>query len=172
VTTQRELSLMAPAVSIDRHLKFTGGHLLHRVSSFCRLFRVRVVGELCLRAGTEIIQEIGQFIVERCDQKELHSCCGIVHFPRLGSNTSRLLSVILFFCWRLGIHTDSVSQSELGRLAERLCRRRSAANTEQGVGIRLRGDRYISRNSLCMRRDSSWLKLSSKASSGSGLPNA
>ena len=58
-----------------------------------------------MQGGNESIGEIGQFIVKRCNQKELRPRFPIMHLPRLGSNAARLLPVILIsFRW-LGKHS-------------------------------------------------------------------
>jgi hypothetical protein len=77
---------------------------LHGVGSFCRIPHARITGELGVQGRNENICKVGQFIVKRCDHKELRSRLWVMDLPCLGSNLSRLLAVILISFRRFRTH--------------------------------------------------------------------
>ena len=86
LTTQSELSSIAPGVSIASDPKSHGAFLLQGVSP--------------PRHGIDLqrrncpVGEIGQLIVERCDQKELFSHVRILDLACHGSDGLRFLPAI------------------------------------------------------------------------------
>jgi hypothetical protein len=79
-----------------------------------------------------VLGDIGQFIVERCDQHELLLYFRILHLTRDGANRLRFLPIILsLVCWQSRIHClDDYLDERKRRLAEHFCRRRSGVSIE------------------------------------------
>jgi hypothetical protein len=79
-----------------------------------------------------VLGDVGQFVVERCDQKELVTYFWILHFTRDSANGLRFMSVIQSgFLWQRGIHGifTSICVGH-ARLAEHFCRRGSGRRSE------------------------------------------
>jgi len=79
-----------------------------------------------------VLGHIGQFIVERCDQRELLLYFRILHLARDSANGLRFLPIIGSLVNRQsGIHCLDVYLREgKRRLAEHFCRRRSGVSIE------------------------------------------
>jgi hypothetical protein len=79
-----------------------------------------------------VLGNIGQFIVERCDQQELLLYFRILHLARDGANVLRLVPAIWSRIFEpRGIHGVFMSTlGGTGRLAEHFCRRHSAVRSE------------------------------------------
>jgi hypothetical protein len=79
-----------------------------------------------------VLGDVGQFVVERCDQKELVAYFWILHFTRDSANGLRFMPVIQSsFLWQRGIHSifTSICVGH-ARLAEHFCRRGRELSSE------------------------------------------